>query len=90
LNDLAITVVPCIFQLATLTFCPESPKYSLINKGRNEQAEKDLKKLRGREDVAAELDIIKEEANAARTQPKVSFGDMFKGSLRWPLFIAVC
>jgi len=85
----AFTVVPCIFQLATLTFCPESPKYSLINKGRSEQAEKDLKKLRGREDVAAELDITKEEANIARTQPKVKFLDMFKGALRWPLFIAI-
>lgn len=34
-----------------LPFSPESPKYNLIVKNRTEQAEKDLKKLRGREDV---------------------------------------
>lgn len=85
----AFTVVPCIFQLATLTFCPESPKYTLINKGLNDQAEKDLKKLRGREDVRQELDVIDEEAQAAKNQPKVTLIDMFKGALRWPLFIAV-
>jgi len=48
-----------------------------------------LKKLRGREDVGAELDSIKEEATIAKSQPKVTFADMFKGALRWPLFIAV-
>ena len=29
---LAITAVPAIFQLATLPFCPESPKYLLLDK----------------------------------------------------------
>lgn len=72
-----------------MPLCPESPKYNLINKGRTEQAEKDLKKLRDRDDVGAELDVIKDEANTARTQPKVTFGEMFRGALRWPLFIAV-
>jgi SP family facilitated glucose transporter-like MFS transporter 1 len=86
---LAFTVVPCIFQLGTLTFCPESPKYNFITKGKTEQAEKDLKKLRGRDDVGAELDIVKDEALAARNQPKVKFFDMFKGALKWPLFIAI-
>jgi SP family facilitated glucose transporter-like MFS transporter 1 len=85
----AFTVVPCLFQLATLPFCPESPKYNLIVKDKTDQAERDLKKLRAREDVSAELDIIKEEAEVTRSQPKVTFGDMFGGALRWPLFIAV-
>jgi SP family facilitated glucose transporter-like MFS transporter 1 len=86
---LAFTVIPSVFQLATLTFCPESPKHNLINKGKVEQAEKDLKKLRDQTDVSAELDAIKDEASSARSQPKVTFGDMFRGALRWPLFIAV-
>ena len=29
---LALTVVPALFQLATLPFCPESPKYLLLDK----------------------------------------------------------
>lgn len=85
----AFTVVPCIFQLITLPLCPESPKYNLINKNKPDQAEKDLKKLRDRTDVSAEMEVAQAEANAARSQPKVTFGDMFKGALQWPLFIAV-
>lgn len=44
-------MVPVFFQLATLPFIPESPKYSLIVRDHAEQAEEDLKKLRGRDNV---------------------------------------
>lgn len=85
----AFTIVPVIVQLAVLPFCPESPKFTLINRGNVNQAERDLKKLRGSENVAAELESFNEEAAKARSQPKVSFGDMIKDQYRWPLFIAV-
>ncbi|KAI6228454.1 General substrate transporter domain containing protein [Aphelenchoides besseyi] len=85
----AFSVIPSVIQLATLVVCPESPKHNLINRNNADQAEKDLKKLRGESNVSAELDIINEEAQAARSQPKVTFAEMFRGSLRWPLFIAV-
>lgn len=29
---LAITAVPAVFQIVTLPFCPESPKYLLLDK----------------------------------------------------------
>ena len=45
----AFTIVPVIVQLAVLPFCPESPKFTLINRGNVNQAERDLKKLRGSE-----------------------------------------
>lgn len=83
------TVVPAVTQLLTLPFCPESPKYNLIVKGKKEQAEKDLKKLRAKEDVSGEVEVMEEEASHARSQPKVSFKDMFGATLRWPLLIAV-
>ena len=47
----AFTLVPCVVQLCTLPLCPESPKYNLIARGKNAQAEKDLKKLRGQDNV---------------------------------------
>ena len=37
---LAITAVPAIFQVATLPFCPESPKYLLLDKDDEMAAEK--------------------------------------------------
>ncbi|GMR35833.1 hypothetical protein PMAYCL1PPCAC_06028 [Pristionchus mayeri] len=85
----AFTVVPSALQLLTLPGCVESPKYNLIVKGRGEQAEQDLKKLRGTDDVVAEIDEMKEEAATAANQPKVSIADMFGPSLRKPLLIAV-
>uniref|UniRef100_A0A914UIY0 Major facilitator superfamily (MFS) profile domain-containing protein n=1 Tax=Plectus sambesii TaxID=2011161 RepID=A0A914UIY0_9BILA len=87
---LALTALPALFQVVTLPFCPESPKYSLIVKNRVEQAEKDLKKLRGRENVQEELDVMHEEAHAIKSVAKVSMSDMFTvPALRWPMTIAI-
>uniref|UniRef100_A0A914E3Z7 Major facilitator superfamily (MFS) profile domain-containing protein n=1 Tax=Acrobeloides nanus TaxID=290746 RepID=A0A914E3Z7_9BILA len=85
----AFTIVPAIFQLVTLPLCPESPKYNLIVKANIDQAERDLKKLRGKPDVSQELDIIKDEAAAAQNQPKTGILDMFGPTLRWPMTIAI-
>uniref|UniRef100_A0A183BKT6 MFS domain-containing protein n=1 Tax=Globodera pallida TaxID=36090 RepID=A0A183BKT6_GLOPA len=85
----AFTLFPVIFQVFTLPLCPESPKFNLIVKGRKDQAEKDLKKLRGEDDVSAELEVINDEAVAARSQPQVSMQAMFKAPLLWPLVLAV-
>ncbi|CAJ0914404.1 unnamed protein product, partial [Mesorhabditis belari] len=85
----AMTVVPAILQLIMLPMCPESPKYSLVVKNQSDAAEAALKKLRGRDDVKDELEAIQEEATAAQNTPKVSMLDLFKGSLRWPMFIAI-
>ena len=37
---LCLTIVPAIFQLVTLPFCPESPKYLLLGKGKDMEAQK--------------------------------------------------
>ena len=42
---LAITAVPAIFQIATLPFCPESPKYLLLDKDDEHGAEEGLQHL---------------------------------------------
>lgn len=85
----AFTIVPVVVQLCTLPFCPESPKYNLVVRGRKEQAEKDLKKLRDQADVSTELELINEEAIAARAQSSVTMKDMFGAQLRWPLALAM-
>ncbi|VDK48992.1 unnamed protein product [Anisakis simplex] len=85
----AFTAVPVLIQVCTLPFCVESPKYNLIVRDLAEQAEEDLKKLRGKNDVGAEMDIMREEAAAMAKVEKVKMGDLFKGSLAWPMFIAI-
>lgn len=37
---LAITVVPALLQLATLPLCPESPKYLLLTRGQELEAQR--------------------------------------------------
>ncbi|KPP68336.1 solute carrier family 2, facilitated glucose transporter member 1-like, partial [Scleropages formosus] len=48
---LGFTLVPAIVQCALLPFCPESPRYLLINCNEESQAKSVLKKLRGTLDV---------------------------------------
>jgi MFS transporter, SP family, solute carrier family 2 (facilitated glucose transporter), member 1 len=42
---LGITVLPAIFQLATLPICPESPKYTLLNCGKELEAQRGQYKI---------------------------------------------
>lgn len=83
------TVIPVIFQIATLPLIPESPKYNLIVKNRTEQAEEDLKKLRGKDNVKAEIDLMKEEQAKINAVPKMGIFDLFRGNLLWPMIIAI-
>uniref|UniRef100_A0A915D7H2 Major facilitator superfamily (MFS) profile domain-containing protein n=1 Tax=Ditylenchus dipsaci TaxID=166011 RepID=A0A915D7H2_9BILA len=83
------SIVPCITQIAILIFCPESPKFTLVIKGENELAKKDLQSLRGDSDVANELEKMESEAAAAANQPKITICKMFGPELSRPLMIAL-
>ncbi|KJH49448.1 MFS transporter, SP family [Dictyocaulus viviparus] len=87
----AFTVVPAVIQVITLPMIPESPKYTLCVRGQPDKAAKDLKKLRGVNDVSAELETFREEAAAtgSNVQERPSMADMFRGSLLWPMTIAI-
>merc|ERR1711892_101082 len=87
---LAITAVPAIFQLATLPFCPESPKYLLLDKDDEMAAEAALCWLRGTIEVHDEMDEMKQEQESMKLVPKVTLKEMLtNGSLRKPLIIAM-
>jgi len=87
---LALTVVPAIFQLATLPFCPESPKFLLLDKDDEMAAENSLQWLRGTIEVHDEMDEMKQEQESMKLVPKVTLKEMLtNGSLRRPLIIAM-
>merc|ERR1712038_761841 len=87
---LAITAVPAIFQIATLPFCPESPKYLLLDKDDEHGAEEALQWLRGTIEVHDEMDEMKQEQESMKLVPKVTLKEMLvNGSLRKPLIIAM-
>jgi len=87
---LGLTIIPGILQLITLPFCPESPKYLLLEKNKPEEATKALEWLRGTPDVKDEMDDMRVEHEAIKSLPHVSFKDMIVNpALRSPLIIAM-
>ncbi|CAH1992108.1 unnamed protein product [Acanthoscelides obtectus] len=86
---LAITIVPSIFQLVTLPFCPESPKY-LLSKNNENEAQNALSWLRGTNIVHEEMDLMKAEYDAVKMLPKVTMREIITNSmLRIPLIISL-
>ncbi|CAG5866800.1 unnamed protein product [Menidia menidia] len=86
---LSLSLIPALTQYLALPFCPESPRYLLINRGEASKAEAALLKLRGRSDkVFAELEEMKEEAS--HTQSGVTVRYFFKKrSYRQPIIIVL-
>jgi len=87
---LAITAIPAILQLATLPFCPESPKYLLLDKDDEMAAQTALGWLRGTIEVHDEMDEMRQEQASMKLVPKVTLKEMItNSSLRQPLIIAM-
>ena len=79
-----------IYQVVTLPFCPESPKFLLLDKDDEERATSALNWLRGSVDVHSEMDEMRAEQEKMKLIPHISFKEMFtNGALRSPLFIAL-
>lgn len=82
-------IVPAVFQILTLPFCPESPRYLFLYKEHDERAQRALMLLRDSADVSEELDEMRAEREAMQKEKKVSLKEMFTNRLlRWPLFIS--
>ncbi|XP_001950963.1 solute carrier family 2, facilitated glucose transporter member 1 isoform X2 [Acyrthosiphon pisum] len=87
---LALIIAPAIFMFATLPFCPESPKYTLINKKKDIEAERGLQWLRGTIEVHDEMDEMRAENEAMKVIPKVTLREMLSNPmLKTPLGISV-
>ncbi|XP_030644441.1 solute carrier family 2, facilitated glucose transporter member 3a [Chanos chanos] len=87
---LALTVLPAVLQCILLPFCPESPRYLLINLNQEEQARKALVRLRGSEDVSKDMQEMKEESVKMAMEKKVTIPELFRtAAYRQPLLIAV-
>ena len=77
-------------QVFTLPFCPESPKYLLLDRDDEERATSALTWLRGRIDVHEEMDEMRAEHESMKLVPKVTLTEMVRTSaLRQPLVIAM-
>ncbi|XP_072304359.1 solute carrier family 2, facilitated glucose transporter member 1-like [Eucyclogobius newberryi] len=87
---LSLTVAPAILQCILLPFCPESPRFLLINLNKAEEARKALVRLRGSEDVNKDMQEMKEESAKMALEKKVTIAELFRcATYRQPLLIAV-
>ncbi|KAG5856308.1 solute carrier family 2, facilitated glucose transporter member 3 isoform X1 [Anguilla anguilla] len=87
---LALTAFPAVVQSILLLFCPESPRYLIINLNKEEEAQKALQRLRGSEDVSEDIQEMKEEGMKMAMEKKVTIPELFRTSAyRQPIIIAI-
>ncbi|XP_076085140.1 solute carrier family 2, facilitated glucose transporter member 5-like [Mytilus galloprovincialis] len=80
---------PAIVCLIGLPFCPESPRYLLITKGKVEEARTAMKRLTGYSDVEDELDEMKAEASKQKSVKSFTLKQLLVApELRLPVIIA--
>ncbi|XP_076848151.1 solute carrier family 2, facilitated glucose transporter member 5 [Brachyhypopomus gauderio] len=83
---LALTGFPAVVELLLLPLSPESPRYTLIQKGDEANARKALRRLRGWAEVDDELLEMRVEEQSERAEGQLSVLRLFTfPSLRWQL-----
>lgn len=87
---LGLTALFSLYQLCTLPFCPESPRFLLINKEQEEEAEHVLRQLRASSNVKQEIEDMKNEANMEKGLAKFSVIGLFSTrALLFPTVISI-
>ncbi|XP_060600218.1 glucose transporter type 1-like [Ruditapes philippinarum] len=87
---LGLGVAPCVIQMMTMPFCPESPRFLLISKKREHQARKALEIFRGTSNVDFDIEEMKSESKTVTEEDSVSIIGLFRRrSLRRALLISV-
>ncbi|XP_077158487.1 solute carrier family 2, facilitated glucose transporter member 3-like isoform X2 [Paroedura picta] len=87
---LGFTIIPAVLQSAALPFCPESPRFLLINKMEEEKAKAVLQKLRGTPDVSSDIQEMKDESTKMSQEKKVTIPELFRSpSYRQAILIAI-
>ncbi|XP_026508012.1 solute carrier family 2, facilitated glucose transporter member 1-like [Terrapene carolina triunguis] len=87
---LSLSAIPAILQYLTLPFCPESPRYFIINCHEDELAARELQRLRGTQDVLEEIEEMKEEAAKLKgTEDVIMLRLFIVPSYKQPILIAL-
>ncbi|KAI3357368.1 hypothetical protein L3Q82_015798 [Scortum barcoo] len=87
---LGLTGIPALIELLLLPFFPESPRYMLIQKGNEKTAKKALQRLRGWDNVDAELSEMHLEEQSERAEGRLSVLSLLSQcSLLWQLISVI-
>ncbi|KAM9299334.1 solute carrier family 2, facilitated glucose transporter member 5-like [Gastrophryne carolinensis] len=83
---LALTGIPAVIELIFLPFFPESPRYTLLQKGNEDKARKDLQRLRNSHDVDTEIKEMYQEDQSEKADGQLSVKNLCSfRPLRWQL-----
>ncbi|XP_037552950.1 solute carrier family 2, facilitated glucose transporter member 1-like, partial [Nematolebias whitei] len=87
---LGFTLLPALLQCALLPFCPESPRYLLIDCNEESKACSVLIKLRGTDDVSEDVQEMREESQRMLREKKVTIPELFRSPVhRQPILVAI-
>lgn len=85
-----IPILPAIFMLSVLPKYKESPKFLLLNQGKELQAQQALAWFRETGDIQDEMDDLRAENEIAKMSPAISIDDLLTQiSLKKPLIISI-
>ncbi|XP_041480370.1 solute carrier family 2, facilitated glucose transporter member 1-like, partial [Lytechinus variegatus] len=90
---LGLIGVMSAFQLILLPFCPESPRWLLLNKNRVEKCRQALMRLRGSDDVEEEIREIREEGQKEANVEEEKVGIVDVITLKdsdWKMPLLIC
>ncbi|XP_072442248.1 solute carrier family 2, facilitated glucose transporter member 5 [Chiloscyllium punctatum] len=83
---LSLTGFPAVVELILLPFFPESPRFTLIQKGNLTGAKAALRRIRGWDDVDDEIEEMRLEDQSEKAEGHMSVLNLFSfRSLRWQL-----
>ncbi|XP_013008458.1 solute carrier family 2, facilitated glucose transporter member 3-like isoform X2 [Cavia porcellus] len=84
------TILPAFLQSVALPFCPESPRFLLINRNEEERATKILQRLWGTQDVSQDIQEMKDESVQMNQEPTVTVLELFRSrKYQQPILIAI-
>ncbi|KAI3361826.1 hypothetical protein L3Q82_002155 [Scortum barcoo] len=87
---LGFNIFTALFQLSTLPFLPESPRFLLLDRGDHQACEKALRRLWGNKDYSREVEEMLEEKAALQTVRSHSVVELIKNqTVRWQLLTIV-
>ncbi|XP_025721977.1 solute carrier family 2, facilitated glucose transporter member 3 [Callorhinus ursinus] len=87
---LGFTIVPAVLQSAALPFCPESPRFLLINRKEEESARDILQRLWGTQDVTQDIQEMKDESTRMAQEKQATVLELFRSrSYQQPIMISI-
>ncbi|CAH8613057.1 unnamed protein product [Dicrocoelium dendriticum] len=84
-----LCAVPAAISLLVLPFCPESPRFLMVERNDEARARKAFKQLNSNNGVDRFISELREEMEQAKSQPEFKFVQLFtQRDLRMPMLIA--